>query len=164
MFFALRGHGDADLGDEPVLKWLGGFECASANDEGVGVEGVYHLVEEETEGVGLHAKNFFAQRVALFRKAADEFGGLVEIYSCQFVIGITRQKIREDVFFDGGERAERLQVAGAPAIALRIDSGGSRDALIWDQNVAEFSAETVFSFDYVTVEDDAAAIASADDA
>ena len=40
----------------------------------------------------------------------------------QFVTGIAWQKIRQDIFFDGGERAQGLQVAGASAIALRIDA------------------------------------------
>ena len=109
-------------------------------------------------------KTSLAQRVALFRQAADEFGCLVEIYSRQFVTGISWQKIRQDIFFDGGERAERLEVAGASAIALRIDAGGSGDALIRNQDVAEFSAESVFAFHYIAVEDDAAAVACADDA
>jgi len=164
LLFALRWHSGADSGDESILKMLFGFEGASADDEGVGVEGIYHLVEEETEGVGLYPKNFFAQRISLFCEAADEFGCLVDIYSRQFVIGISRQKIRENIFLDGGERAERLEVAGASAVALRIDAGGSGDALIRNQDVAEFSAETVFSFHYIAIEDDAAAVAGADHA
>ena len=150
--------------DKPILKMLSGFEGASADDEGVGVEGVYHLVEEETQGVGLYPENFFAQRVALFCQATDQFGCLVDIYFRQFVAGISWQKIRQDIFFDGGERAEGLEVAGASAIALRIDAVGSRDALIRNQHVAEFSAESVFALHYIAFEDDAAAVAGADHA
>ena len=105
LLLALGGHGGADLCDKPILELLAGFEGASADDEGVGVEGVHHLVEEETQGVGLHAENFPAERVALLRHAAHQLGGLVQVDFGQLVAGIAWQKIRQDIFFDGGERA-----------------------------------------------------------
>jgi hypothetical protein len=36
-------HGSADLFDKPILKLPCRFQCASAHDECVGVEGVHHL-------------------------------------------------------------------------------------------------------------------------
>src|SRR5690349_5360248 len=46
---ALGGHALADLVEEPLLEFLAGFDRAAADNQRVGVEGVDHLVEEETE-------------------------------------------------------------------------------------------------------------------
>ena len=48
---------------------------------------------------------------------------------------VARQKIREDIFFDRGQRTERLQVADASTIALGLDSIRACDALVGNQHV-----------------------------
>ena len=97
-----------------------GFERAAADDESIGVERIHHFVEEQTQSVGLHAENLLAQRIAFFSQTAHEFGRLVEIQFGQLVTGIARQEIGQDAPFDGGERAQRFQVAGASAVAFRL--------------------------------------------
>ena len=52
---------------------------AAADDQGVGVEGVDHFVEEEAERVRLDAEDLAAHRVAALGHAAHQFGGLVQI-------------------------------------------------------------------------------------
>ena len=56
----------------------------------------------------LDPENLFAQRIAFVRQPAHEFGRLVEIQFGQFVTGIPRQKIWQNILFDGGEGAQRL--------------------------------------------------------
>ena len=87
---------------------------------------------------------------------------MVQIQFGKIVTGIARQKIRQDIFFNGGERTERLQVADSSAIAFRIDPFGPGDALVGNQDVAQFSAESVFALHHVAVEDYAAAVAGSD--
>ena len=99
----LGRHGTPDLLDKPILKLLASFERASAHDECVGIERVHHLIEEQTQRVRLHAENFPAQGIALLRQAAHQFGCLVDVHPGQFMTGIARQKIGQDIFFDGSE-------------------------------------------------------------
>src|SRR4051812_2146910 len=47
LFLALQGHAVADFFDEPALEIRAGFDGSSADNEGVGVEDVDHLIEEE---------------------------------------------------------------------------------------------------------------------
>ena len=51
-----------------------------------------------------------------------------------------------------------------PQLHCRLDAAGSGDALIRNQHVAQFPAESVLALHHVAIEDDAAAIAGADDA
>src|ERR1039458_6725071 len=81
----------------------------------------------------------------------------------QLVSGIARQEVRQEGAFDRGQRADRLQIASASAITLWIHARGSGDALVRNQHVAEFSAESVLSLHDVAIEDDAAAVARPDD-
>ena len=77
--------------------------------------------------------------------------------------GIFRQKIWQESFFDRGERADGFEIAQAAAIALGLQAFDAGDALIWNQDVAEFAAESFAAFDDVAVDDDAAAETGADD-
>lgn len=163
LFFALRGHPVANFLNKPTLEARAGFDSAAADDEGVGIEGIDHLVEKEAERVGLDAEDFFAEGVALVGEAANELRGLMNVRLGEFVAGIAREKIREDVTLDGGERAQGLEIAEAAAVAARVDAGDTGDALIRDEDVAELAAETVFALHDFAVEDDAAAIAGPDD-
>ena len=45
--------GRADLRQEPLLEFRCGLNRATADDEGVGVEGGDHLIEEQSESLGL---------------------------------------------------------------------------------------------------------------
>src|SRR6202043_2382661 len=71
--------------------------------------------------------------------------------------------MREKILFDRGKRAERLEIADSSAIAVRLDAGDTRYALIGNKHVAEFSAESVFALHHVAIEDDASAVAGTDD-
>src|SRR5258706_9866696 len=46
LLLALDRHARANLVQEPALEFLAGFECASADNQGIGVEDIHHLVEE----------------------------------------------------------------------------------------------------------------------
>ena len=120
MFHTLIGHAYADFVQEPALEFGAGFQRTAAHDEGVGIKRVDHFVEEKSEGVGLHAENFLRQRVPFIREAADELGGLVTVHFLELVAGVARKKIGEQIVLDGRERAEGFEVAGAPAIAMRL--------------------------------------------
>ena len=80
----------------------------------------------------------------------------------EFVVRIARQEVGQERFGDGGERAERLQVAGAAAVAFRLQAFDAGDALVGNQDVAEFSAEAHSALDDVAIDDDAAAETGAD--
>jgi hypothetical protein len=44
-----------------------------------------------------------------------------------------------------------------------LDPGDADDALVWNENVAEFSSESVLAFDDVAIEDNASAVACTND-
>ena len=50
------------------------------------------------------------------------------------------------------------EVAGASAIAFRLEAAGSGDALIRNQHVAQLSAESVLALHHIAIEDHAAAL------
>lgn len=64
LLVALIGHAGADFRDKPLLEFGPGFDGSAADDEGVGVEGVDHDVEEEAEGVGLDLEDGAAHFIA----------------------------------------------------------------------------------------------------
>src|SRR3984885_6195827 len=76
---------------------------------------------------------------------------------------IALQKIWKECFLNRGERTKRFQVADSSAIALRVDASNSRNALIRDQHVAEFTTESVLALHHIAVEDDASSIARTND-
>ena len=53
----------------------------------------------------------------------------------QLVAGVPREKIRQQRAADGGQRAQRLEIADAPAVAVGPDALDPGDALIRDQHV-----------------------------
>src|SRR6516225_5405844 len=65
LLFALNRHAGTDLVDEPLPELVCRFEHASADDQRIGIEGVDHLVEEETQCVRLNLEDFAAHLVAL---------------------------------------------------------------------------------------------------
>ena len=113
--------------------------------------------------MGLDPENLLAERIALIRETTHEFCRLVGLQSCQFVSGVARQKIRQQIPFDRAERTERLEVPCASAIACRLDAADSRNTLIGNQHVTQFSAKTVFALYDIAIENDATAIARPDD-
>ncbi len=116
-FFPLAGHGRADLGNEPLLEFGSGFNSAAADDEGIGVEGADHLIEEQGEGMGLGGEELAGERVALFGEAADEAGGFTEIGQFgEFVVWIIRQIGRQQRLFKSGEGADGFEIANAAAV------------------------------------------------
>lgn len=163
-FFPVTGHGCADLGNEPLLEFGAGFDGSSADDEGIGIEGGDHLVKEEREGVRLCSEDLAGEGIAFFGKTAHEAGGFAEIAEFgEVVIGIVGQVGRQQGFFDGGERADGFEIAGAAAVAGRAGFFETGNVLIGEQYVAEFAAEAVTAFEDLVVYDDAAAEAGADD-
>lgn len=87
----------------------------------------------------------------------------MEVHRSELVARIARQKKGKNVAFDGGERTEGFEVADAAAVAEGLNAGNAGDGVVGNENVAEFAAETIFSFDDVAVENNAAAVAGADD-
>ena len=119
--------------------------------------------KKSPEGVGLYAEDIDAHGVAFLGEAADQLGGLVHVaQAAQIVAGIARQEIRQERTLDGGEGAHRFEASGAAAVAFGIEALDGRDALVGNQHVAEFAAETLAALDDVAVHDDAAAEAGAD--
>ena len=51
------------------LERVARLDGAAADDQGIGVEGVHHLVEEEAERVSLDAEDVAAHRIAAFGEA-----------------------------------------------------------------------------------------------
>ena len=76
--------------------------------------------------------------------------------------GVFGEQVGEDRFGDGGEGAEAFEVAGTTAVADGEKARGVGDALVGDENVAEFAAEAAGSADDAAFDDDAAAEAGAD--
>jgi hypothetical protein len=63
----LGGHARADLFNKPTLEPLTSFESAATYDQGIGIERIYHLIEEKSQGMSLHAENVPAESIALIR-------------------------------------------------------------------------------------------------
>ena len=102
LLLALRRHCGTNLFNKPVLKFLARLQSATTDNERVGVKRVHHLVEEKTQGMGLHSENFYAQRIALVRQTAHEFSRLMQIEFGQLVTRVTRQKIWQNILLDRG--------------------------------------------------------------
>ncbi len=113
--------------------------------------------------MGLDAEDVAAERVAFDGEAADEFGGLLGVEGGQLVSGVLFEEVGQQGIGDGGEGAEGFKVAGAAAIAVGDDAFDAGDALVGDEDVAEFAPEAEAAFDDTAVDDDAAAEAGADD-
>ena len=139
-----------------------GLDRAAADDERVGVERVDHLVEEEPERVRLHAEDVAAHRVAALGQSANPLRRRRAVETSQLVIRIACQEIRQECSPDRRERAERLEIAGASAVALRHEPLDRLDALVGDQHVPELAAEAAPALDDVAFDDDAAAETGAD--
>ena len=77
--------------------------------------------------MGLHAEDIAAQGIAFLGQAADQLGGLVQVVQfAELMAGIARQEVGQERLLDGGERAERFQVAGAAAVAFGLQALGCR--------------------------------------
>lgn len=121
LFGALVAHAEADLVDEPLLEVGCSFDCAATDDECVGVEGVDHHVEEESESAGLNLEDLFAHLVAFFGETADLVSGLVRIGDGgEFMCRVLFEEVGEEVAADGSQRTERFEVAVASAVALGV--------------------------------------------
>ena len=82
LLHALGRHAHADLCQKPLLKFLTGFENATTYDQGIGVKGIHHLIEEKSKGVGLNPENLFAHGIPLIREAAHVFSRLMWFLLC----------------------------------------------------------------------------------
>src|SRR5207244_11246548 len=162
LLLALGRHGGTDLFYKPELKLLAGLQSAPSDNERIGVERVHHFIEEQAQGMGLYTENLHTQQIALVRQTAHEFGCLVQIQFGQLVTRVTRQKVWQDILFDGGKRTKRLEIADTSAIAFRFDSAGSGAALVGHQNVSQFFAESVLTLQYIAIDDDTPALARSD--
>ena len=91
------------------------------------------------------------------------FAALRDVEFAEFVAGIFRQEVGQKSSVDGGQGADGFEIAEASAIASRLQAFDTGDALVRNQHVAEFAAETLAALDDVAVDDDAAAEAGADD-
>src|SRR5215467_2163882 len=69
LFLALNRHHGAHFVDKPALELLLGLKGAAADNQNVRIERVNHLVEEQSERLGLHAKDIPAHAVAVFGEA-----------------------------------------------------------------------------------------------
>src|SRR5262249_31691973 len=117
LLLALIGHGCADFSHEPSLKFLAGLQSPTSNNERVGIKRVHHFIKEESESMRLHAEDFLAHGISLIRKTTHSLRCLMKIHLAEFMPGILWQVVGQQVFFNRGERAQRLQVARSPAIA-----------------------------------------------
>ena len=63
LLLALVRHARADLFDKPTLELLTCFDSTASHDQSVGVEGIYHLIEEESQGMCLNPENVPAKRI-----------------------------------------------------------------------------------------------------
>jgi hypothetical protein len=113
--------------------------------------------------VGLHAEDLATHGVAGLGHPAHAPGGLAYLECSQLMSRVLREEPRQQRLPDGGQRAERLQVADPPAIAVRGDAFDSGDALIRDQHVPQLAAKPAAALDHVAADDHAAAEPRADD-
>ena len=164
LLLALRRHALADLIKKPRLKLLRRLHRSTTHHECVGIEHVDHLVEEEPKGACLHAEDLAAEVVAPFREPADLLCRLGDVArSGEFVIGVLLEEIGQQGAADRRQRAERLQVAGPPAVACRHDAFDARDLAERDQHMSQFATEAVSAGDDLAGGDHSAAQARADD-
>src|SRR4029077_2920834 len=70
LFRSLDGHTRANLFDEPALEFRACLQSSATNDQGVWIEGIYHLVEEKYQAIGLHPEDFTAERIAFIGQSA----------------------------------------------------------------------------------------------
>src|SRR5579883_2365988 len=112
---SLLRHCGSHFGKEPLLELRSGLERASADQQGIGVEGVDHGVEEQTQRVRLNAEHFAAERVAFFRQAAHLTCRLRGRQGSEWMVRLFAQKVRQEAALDGSERAQRFEIAGAVA-------------------------------------------------
>src|ERR1035437_4196209 len=159
---ALARHAATSFPEKPALKVGAGFNGATADDQDIGIEGVYHLVEEQTQRESLHAEDVTAEGISLFGQSAYKFCRLVHAEFGQLVAGVVCEEMGQQRLGDGAERAQRLQVAGTAAVALWLEAFDARDGLGGNEHVAEFSAEAHSALDYVAIDDDATTEAGAD--
>ena len=93
-----------------------------------GIEGVDHLVKEEAESVSLHFEYRPAHRVAALGVSASLVGGFGNVIQLrELVIRILFEEERHHVHADGCERAKRLEVADAAAVAAGVQTGDLRN-------------------------------------
>src|SRR5579884_3553767 len=164
LLLALLRHAIANLIDKPALEFFTGFDGAAADDQRVGIEGIDHFIEQQSGRVRLHAKDLARHGIALLREAAYQFGGLMQVAElAEFVSRILRQEIRQERLFDGSERTDRFQIADASAVALRDHALDAANALVGNQDVAQFAPESLAALHDIAIDDDAAAEACADD-
>src|SRR5262249_10342582 len=80
----------------------------------------------------------------------------------KFVVGISRQEVREQRLRDGRQGAQRFEVPGSTAIAYRLQALDTRDRLVGNQHVAEFAPESHAALHHIAIHDDTATQAGAD--
>ena len=88
-----------------------GTLAASADDERIGVERIHHFVEEETQGMSLHAENLLAQRIALLRQTAHTFGRWVDIVLMQRGLGPGKTSAPAEISSINGEKGHERRVS-----------------------------------------------------
>src|ERR1017187_6102625 len=131
LLFPLGGHARANLVDEPVLELFLGLQRSSADNQSVGVESVDHLIEKQAERMGLNPEDFPAHRIAILGQTPHELGCLVKVAAlAKVVAGIAAQEKWKKRSLDRPERTQRLQVSRTAAVAGRLQSVDSADALV----------------------------------
>src|SRR5579862_8881001 len=165
LLFALNPHSDSDLFHEPALEFRARLYHAAPNDQGVGIEGVDHLVKEQPKRPRLDPEDVPAHRVAVFRHSAYPVGSLVRVADfAQFVIRILLQEMRQQISPNRSERTQGFQVSRTAAIALRLQSFDAGNRLIGNEDVAKLPPEPFPALDYRAIQDDSSAKTSANDA
>ena len=164
LLLAGRWHARPDLGQEPGPKGLVGLHRSAPDHEGVGIEDVDHLVEEQPQGPGLDPEDLPAHAVAPGGQAPHLLGGGGDVgLGGERMVGVPAQKMRQQRPPDRRQRAERLEVAGAAAIALGHEPLQAGDLLPGDQHVPQLAAEAVAAGHDPARGDHAPAQAGADD-
>ena len=111
----------------------------------------------------LHAEDVAAHRVARSAMPRTRLAASRGLQRRELVPGIRCEEQRQQRLADRGQRAQRLEIADAPAIAVGAHALDPSDALIRNQHVPELAAESVAALDDMPVDDDAAAEPGADD-
>src|SRR5690242_5469377 len=163
LLFALAGHSRTNLIEEPVLKLFSGFKRASADDQSVGVKCVDHGIEEQAESAGLDAENFLAHLIAVLGQTPHELCGTVEIaHRGEFVARMVVQEKWKKTLLNRRERAERLEISKSATVTFGLDPADFLDALVRNENMAQFSAIPFSALDDIAISDDPAAQPGAD--
>src|ERR1039457_5978674 len=164
LLFSLGSHSDANLIHEPALKFWARLYYTAANDQGVRVEGVDHLIKKQSQRPRLDPEDLPAHRIALLRQSAYAIGGLVGVFDFgQFVIGIFFQEMRQQMSPNRRERTQRFQVSPAATLALWLPSFSAGSHLIRNEDVPQLSADPLPALDHRARQDDSAAMPRADD-